>query len=115
MNPFTIFLLALLTPALLFCALFVPPYVAIAGACYIIYWSDAKIHPLADKLDNVPYMLDVYGNLFTRWLKHPEDASVLEYSLPLVGLPLIGGILGFWLTAKLSQKLKDTFQLTSSH
>jgi len=111
MNPFNLFMLAILSPILLVMTLLVPPYAGIIATNYIIYDKGAKVHPLADKLDEVFYMFDVYVKLFTYWTHHITETSVLTYALPLL-LPVILGImLALWLTGKLSTKLRDIFQL----
>jgi hypothetical protein len=111
MNPFTLFILAILSPVLLAATLLVPPYAGIVAASYIIYDKGEKIHPLADKLDNVFYMIDVYIQLFSHWAHHITQTSVLHYALPLL-VPLIAGVmLSLWLTGKLSTKLRDIFQI----
>ena len=115
MNPFTLFMLAIISPVLLFITLLVPPYAGIVAANYIIYAKDGnKVHPLADKLDHVFYMIDVYSKLFSHWIHHITESSLLTYALPLL-LPVIFGImLALWLTGRLSAKLKDIFQSNSS-
>lgn len=112
MNPFAMFLLAIFSPLLLAITLLVPPYAGILGASYFIYMkSDAKTHPLDGKLDDVFYILDVYHNLLSQWLKHMSEMSVFGYSLPLLIPPVVGVVLAFWLTGKLARKLMDIFQL----
>ncbi len=111
MNPFVMFLLAIFSPLMLAATLLIPAYVSIAGACYIIYYSSkAAAHPLNGKLEQVFYMLDVYRNLFSKWSEHILQADPIGYTLPLIGLPLLGCALSFVLTAKLSRKLHQTFQ-----
>jgi hypothetical protein len=111
MNPFILFVLAIFSPLLLAATLLVPPYAGIVAACYIIYDKGAKIHPLDGKLDQVFYMMDVYVQLFTRWMNHMTEASFFTYTAPLLLLPLLSTILSIWLTGKLSTKLMDIFQL----
>lgn len=115
MNPFAMFLLAIISPFLLAATLLVLPYAGIVGACYIIYDKGGeKAHPLTGKLYDVFYMIDVYGNLFSQWAKHIALTDILTYSLPLLGLPLFTTMIALWLTAKLATKLKDIFQLSVS-
>ncbi len=110
MNPFNLFVLAILSPFLLVMTLFGPPYAGVVVANYIIYDTGAKVHPLADKIYEVFYMMDVYAQLFSRWTQHISETSFLTYTVPLL-LPVIFGImLALWLTGKLSTKLKDIFQ-----
>lgn len=110
MNPFALFLMALFSPFLIAATLFLPTYSSIALSTYIIYDRGAKVHPLADKLYDVFYILDVYGHLFTRWSQHMGNANILNYTLPLIGFPLIGLMLSYWLTSKLSIRLHNIFR-----
>ena len=111
MNPFNLFMLAILSPVLLVMTLLVPPYAGIIAANYIIYDKGAKVHPWADKLDEVFYMIDVYIKLFSYWTQNIAETSVLTYALPLLLPVIVGVMLSLWLTGKLSTKLKDIFQL----
>lgn len=111
MNPFIMFVLAIFSPILLAATLLVPPYAGMVAACYIIYDKGAKIHPLQNKLDQVFYMMDVYTQLFSRWMHHMTETSFFGYTVPLLLLPLLATVLAIWLTGKLSTKLKDIFQL----
>lgn len=112
MNPFLLFLLAIFSPVMLAATLLVPAYVSIVGACYIIYYTgSAATHPLTGKLENVFYIIDVYRNLFSKWSEHMTQTDLLQYTLPLILLPLIGISLSLVLTAKLSRKLHETFQI----
>ena len=116
MNPFTMFILAILSPFLIAATLLVPPYLGIVGASYIIYYKAAdKVHPLSGKLYDVFYMIDVYANLFKQWAKHIALTDILTYSLPLLALPIFTTLLALWMTAKLAAKLKDIFQLGASY
>ena len=115
MNPFVLFLLAIVSPLLLAVTVLVPPYAGMVAAAYIIYDKGTKIHPLADKLGDVFYMIDVYMKLFMHWTKHITEMDVWTYTLPLLALPLIGFALMFWLTGKLARKLMDIFQLGVAH
>lgn len=111
MNPFVMFLLAIFSPFMLAATLLVPAYVSVAGACYLVYYNgNAAKHPLAGQLDNVFYMLDVYRKLFAKWSEHMLQADPVHYTLPLIVLPIVGCVLSFVLTAKLSRKLHDTFR-----
>lgn len=111
MNPFNLFLLAIFSPVLLLTTLLVPPYAGIITANYIIYAKGDKVHPLADKLDEVFYMFDVYSKLFSYWTHHIAETSILTYAMPLLLPVIIGIMLALWLTGKLSTKLRDIFQL----
>ena len=115
MNPFVMFLLAILSPLLLAIALLVPSYAGIGTAAYVIYAKTEGPHPLDDKLTDVFYIVDVYTNLFTNWLQHMGDYSIFLYAVPLLVAPLLGVALSLWLTAKLARKLMDIFQLGVQH
>lgn len=110
MHPFLLFLLAIISPILLAISLLILPYAGITAAAYIIYDKGQAMHPLADRLFDLFYMITVYINLVQQWLSNSGDANLLTYTLPLIALPLMGLTLALWLTAKLARKLKDLFQ-----
>ena len=109
MNPFLMFLLAILSPFIMAITLLLPPYAGIAAACYIIYNPGTAVNPLHDKLLDVFYIIDVYTTLFSAWSNHMMETNLLTYTLPLVLLPIAGIMLSLWLTGKVASKLKDIF------
>ena len=109
MNPFLMFLLAILSPFIMAVTLLVPPYAGITAASYIIYNQGATVNPLQDKLLDVFYIIDVYTGLFSAWSAHIMETSLLTYTLPLIVLPLAGIMLSIWLIGKVATKLKDIF------
>ena len=110
MNPLMMFILGILSPLVMATTLFVPPYVGIAAASYVIYAKHGEVNPLSGKLDNVFYMIDVYVKLFTQWAHHIGETSVLNYALPLLILPILSVMFALWFTSKVATKLKDIFQ-----
>ena len=115
MNPFLMFLIAILSPILLAMTLLVPPYVGITAASYIIYDTGAAVHPLAGKLYDVFYIIDVYTKLFSQWSHHITETSVLSYALPLLLLPIFGIMFSMWSTGFIARKLKDIFHHNMSY
>ena len=109
MNPFLMFLLAILSPFIMAATLLVPTYAGITGAAYVIYNKSGTVNPLHDKLFDVFYMIDVYTRLFTEWSHHVMEADLLTYTLPLVVPPIAGILLSIWLIGKVARKLKDIF------
>jgi hypothetical protein len=114
MHPFFLFLLAILSPFLLAIPLLVPLYGSIAGATYLIYDTANAVHPLAGKFGEPFYIITVYQNLLTQWMQHPLQYDIVAYTLPLMGLPVVGVMLTLWLTGFVARKLKDIFQLGAS-
>ena len=114
MNPFLMFLLAILSPLLLFVTLFAPIHAGLFGAAYLIYDTPNKPNPLMEHIYDPFYMVNVYTNLFNGWMGHIKEADVLTYTLPLIVLPLLGIFIAVWLTGKTARKLKDIFQLGAS-
>lgn len=114
MNPMLLFTLAIFTPVMFAGTILVPPYVGIVAASYIIYYKSGEVHPLAGKLDDISYMIDVYSQLLTQWAHNIAQTSVLSYALPLLLLPIFGIMLTLWLSQKVARKLKDIFQNSAS-
>lgn len=115
MHPGLLLLLAVLTPVALCVTLVVPAYASLFGAAYIIYMPAAGgPHPLAERWHDVLYIIDVYSKLFSYWLEHTDSVSFVGYTLPVIGLPLLGVCLSLWLTYKLASKLLNLFHLSAS-
>lgn len=110
MNPFVLFLLAIVSPMLLAAVILIPPYAGITAASYAIYFKSGAAHPLSGKFLDAPYMIDVYTKLFSNWSHHMADTSLLTYTLPLLLIPILGIMLSIWLLGKVARKLKDIFQ-----
>ena len=115
MNPLLMFVVAILSPILLAITLLVPPYVGITAASYIIYEKGAAVHPLAGKLFDVFYIIDVYTKLFTQWSHHIMQTPLLSYALPLLLLPIFGIMFSIWSTSYVARKLKDIFHHNMSY
>lgn len=115
MHPFLLVVLALLTPFLLTLVLLAPLYAGVLGAVYVIYLpKHGGMHPLADRLDDVFYIIDAYGKLFDYWLSQYSQLSLVDYTLPIIGLPLAGAFIAFYGTYKLVRRMLNLFQLSAS-
>lgn len=115
MKPLHLFAIAIFAPILLVLFLLGPIYAAMLGAAYIIYAPASGPHPLADRLFDVFYIPDVYSQLLDYWLKHPTSLDFVHYTLPIVGLPLLGVIVALFLTWKLISALRNAFHLATPH
>ena len=114
MHPFVLLLLAIFTPFVLLAVLLVPVYAGLFGAAYIIYMPASGAHPLAERLTDLFYIVDVYTHLFTYWTQHSGGVSFVNYTLPVIGLPLAGGLIALYATYKLVRKLVNVFHLSAS-
>lgn len=110
MNPLLMLMLAIIAPVLMATTLLLPIYAGLISACYLIYSKSGQINPLADKLGDVGYMVDVYRGLYSQWAQHMESVDFWTYTVPLLVLPIAGLLFAFWLTRKLMNKLKNLFQ-----
>jgi hypothetical protein len=108
MNAFLLFLLAIVSPLLMAVTLLTPVYSGVVGAAYLVYNPPGGPNPLDQQLLNLFYMIDVYVGLFNYWLTHISAVSTLHYTLPLIGLPLIGLIISLWITRKTVIILMET-------
>lgn len=108
-----LFVTAIFTPVLLLATLLLPSYASIYGACYIIYMPKSGFHPLADKYLDVFTVLDTYQNLLDFW-SGTSDLSFVDYTLPIVGLPLFGCTLALFITYKLARRLINFFHLSAT-
>lgn len=114
MNPLSMFILAILSPALMGLALLGPIYAGLCGAAYVIYYKPEH-HPLAGKFSDVSYIIDVYGGLYSAWAHHMSEMAFLSYTLPLLALPIGGLLLGFFITNRMAVKLKNIFHAGVSY
>jgi hypothetical protein len=80
--------LGIIVPIAMAIIALVPSYAGVFYATKIIYSTrDIDISPYA--LD-VLYIFKVYIYLFEYWWQHITDVSFLEYTMPIIALPLIG-------------------------
>ena len=88
MNPILLLPLGIIVPIAMAIIALVPSYAGVFYATKIIYSTrDIDISPYA--LDAL-YIFKVYIYLFTYWWQHLTNVSFLEYTLPLIGIPLVG-------------------------
>lgn len=113
MHPFALLIIAILTPFVMSLALFAPPYAGLAAASYIIY-NTGETNPLTAHLADVFYMVDVYTKLLSYWQANHDKVSLVNYTLPLIGLPLSGLLCGLWFTRNLVRRLSDVFHMSAS-
>lgn len=114
MHPILLLLLAIVTPFALGTTLLLPAYTGIAGASYLIYSASGNAAPLAAKLTDVFYIMDVYHQLFTYWLANKSAVSLFTYTAPLLLLPFAGFAFAFWISRKLVRRLSDIFHMSVS-
>jgi len=109
-----LFLLAMITPVLLAAVLVLPIYGGILGATYIIYTPASGPHPLAGRLLDVFYIVESYSTLLGYWINNMKKLSLVEYALPIVGLPVLCTGMSLWLTWRISRWLLNMFHLSAS-
>lgn len=110
-----LFLLAILTPVLLCATLLVPSYASILGATYIVYDpGKGGIHPLGGKWLDVSEITSTFFNLLDFWSNHYQTLSFVDYTLPILGLPLLGAAAALWLTTITVKKLFNLFHLSAT-
>lgn len=103
--------MAVFTPFGMCLTLFIPLYLGMLAACYIVYYGTSP-HPLATRLDDVFYIVDVYSGLFSYWQANMLSVSFFSYSLPVVVLPLLGAYVAYKLTRKFAGKMGDMFHIS---
>lgn len=108
-----LFATAIATPILLVSTLLLPAYASVYGAVWIVYKPEGGPHPLADKYLDVFTITDTYSKLLDYW-SGAEGLSFVDYTLPIVGLPLLGVFLSLFLTYKIARRLLNFFQLTAT-
>jgi hypothetical protein len=111
MNPLYLFPLALVVPFIVAFVAFTPAYSGLFGAAYIIYHQPDGMHPLWQHKLDIFYILEVYGQLFSYWSAHMSTSNFVEFTLPLLGLPLLGIALSIFLTWKLIAAMVNFFRM----
>jgi len=114
MKTPVLFLVAILTPVILCATLLVPAYAGFFGAAYVVYMPDAGPHPLAAKWTDMFYTIDTYSSLWDYWMTNRASLSVVEYTLPILGMPLVGILLSLWLTYRIGKRIFNLFHLSAS-
>jgi len=114
MRPILLFPIAILTPFLLTVVLLLPLYAGVLGAAYIIYLPESGPHPLAAHLTDAFYIIDVYGKLFDYWMQNSATAGFVAYTLPVLGLPLLGILIALYATYRFVRSMLNIFRLTAS-
>jgi hypothetical protein len=112
MHPLLFLLLAILTPFALCAVLFLPPYLGMLGASYIVYDTGVTPHPLASHLYDVFYIIDVYSKLFSYAKANLSSIDLLHYALPVAVLPLAGVLIALWGARKFIRKMTDIFHIS---
>lgn len=113
MNPLYLFPLALIVPFVVAIVAFVPAYAGLFGAAYLIYDQPDVANPLSPYMFDIFYVFEVYGRLFDHWSGNIGGADFVAFTLPIVGLPLLGFGLSAFLTYKLVASLVNFFRMAS--
>jgi hypothetical protein len=113
MSPVLLFPLGLIVPVVIAAAALVPFYAGFAAALYVIYLKPDGSSPLEAHLFDVFYVFESYAKLFQYWLNHMGEASFVEFTLPLLGLPILGISLAIYLTLKLVQFFVNFFRMAA--
>jgi hypothetical protein len=114
MRTPTLFLIAIATPLLLCSTLLIPIYAGIFGAVYVVYSPQSGANPMAEHYLDVSIIYDAYMKLFDYWAQNHSSLGFVDYTLPIIGMPLLGTILAIWLTWKFASKLRNFFHLSAS-
>lgn len=109
-----LFFTAIITPILLCASLLLPSYASLYGAAYIVYGQQTGTNPLAGKFLDVFPGLDAYSSLLDYWMTNRAALDFVDYTLPIVVLPLAGCLFAIWLTYKVSRRMLNFFQLSAS-
>jgi hypothetical protein len=116
MSPtFLLFLMSILTPVIITITALAPLYAGFFAALYVIYDKAEEANPIWPYLWDAFYIFDAYHHLFKHWLGHMETVSFLHFTLPLLGLPLLGLGLSIYLTVKMVRFFGNYFHTTTTH
>jgi len=113
MNPLYLFPIALIVPVIVAMVAFIPTYASIFGAVYYIYDRPEAANPLVPYKFDVFYIFDVYTKLFEHWSAHMGTSNFVDFTLPLIGLPLVGTLISLYLTYKFGSMMVNFFRMAS--
>ena len=109
MHPLLLILIALSLPIIILFLMFLPLYVSIFSALYVQYGD--QILPLKFSVFKI---LAAYQAMFDYWQQNQDKLDFIDYTLPTIGLPLLGGISTLYITYKFVQYVRNIFRLTGS-
>jgi hypothetical protein len=116
MSPTVLlFFMSILTPVVIAIVAIAPLYAGFFAALYIVYDKPDIVNPMLAHQWDVFYIIDAYHSLFQYWLVHMESSSFLHFTLPLLGLPLLGLILSMYLTVKMVRFFANYFRMAATH
>lgn len=99
-------------PFMVAATLLVPLYIAMVGACYLIYVQTNEQTPIIANIANPDYILSSYLRLLTYWHTHMTELSFIHHTLPLILLPLIVLGLALWLSYRFLNAMKNLLHVS---
>jgi len=116
MSPTVLlFFMSLLTPVVIAITALAPLYAGFFAALYVIYDKAEGANPIQPYLGDPFYIFDAYHKLFQHWLGHMDTVSFVHFTLPLIGLPLLGLIISIYLTVKMVRFFANYFRTAATH
>lgn len=113
MNPLLLFPLALIMPLIVAVVAFVPAYSGIYAAVYLIYDKPDVTNPLTPYMFDIFYIFNVYMQIFEHWSDHVAASDFVNFTLPFVGLPILGIGLSLFFVYKLVSMMVNFFRMAS--
>lgn len=114
MNPLYLFPLAMVVPVIVALVAFVPAYAGFFGALYVIYDKPDIANPIMPYGFDIFYVFSAYGRLFDHWSAHIASSNFMDFTLPLIGLPLLGIAISLFLSYKLISGLVNFFRMMTA-
>lgn len=108
MNIALLFIAAIGIPIITVILLIAPSYFAMFGVLYIKY-GDKALNIMWD----VERVIHSYTTLLNHWLTHSDTLSIVDYALPIVGLPLAGIVTTLFLAWRFVTYVRNIFILTT--
>ncbi len=108
MHPLLLFFLGILLPVVITTILVAPIYIGMFASLYLKYGDQVMalfFHFLT--------VIDTYGKLYSYWATHSAQLSFEEYSLPILGPPIIGILLTIFLIWRFTSYVMNIFRLST--
>lgn len=113
MDPMTSMMLVyLLLPLGFVFAVWLPFYMSVWSALYMVYEAKGKIpNPMMTLKYEATITMEQYGTMLQFWWKNYDRLSFYDVTLPLIGIPAIGVLVSIGFGILYVKKARDFFRV----
>lgn len=113
MDPMTsMMLIYLLLPLGFVFAVWLPFYMSVWSALYVVYEAKDKIpNPMLKLKYEATITMEQYGTMLQFWWQHYDKLDAYDVTLPLIGIPAIGVLVSAGFGVMYVKKVRDMFRV----